>query len=257
MGSVDAEGTAEGRPAPESEATESTPVAGPEGADAAQGPETDDGSASSAEAVAAKGTQDEDTGGDEGSGSSLRLSQAGEALAEVAAALVQEPVSLSPSPPGPLPEEPVTFAVACERLGVSPYVLRRLMDDYEDVLPPLVEAGTERQLPPDAVRMLATIARWRNDGVGREEIVRRLRAGEAEAAAGDGTDGPPVERLVNELGRLHDELRRNEERRAEDRDRLLTAMMRNSQELQQLRYELAVARSRKERRKGFWGRLFG
>jgi DNA-binding transcriptional MerR regulator len=194
-----------------------------------------------------------------------RIPAAGEALAEVAAAVLgPEPVAAVPvgGEAAPGPDLPLSFAQACARLGTSPHVLRRLMDEYEEVLPPLVDAGPERHLPPGAVELLGRILRWRQEGRTRQEIVTLARGlGAAqEQAAGPAGAGPEevAQRLVAELARLHDELRRTEERRAEDRDRLLTALMRTHQELQHLRYELAAARSRKERRRrGLWGRLFG
>ena len=186
-----------------------------------------------------------------------RLTMTGDALAEAAATLLDDGPATVPPGDLPAPGEALTFAEGCARLGVTPYILRRLMDDYEDTLPPLVEVGTERRLPPPALDILARIVRWRGEGLGREEILRRIRAGEAEPTADDDVQGQAVDRLVGELGRLHQELQRSEARRAEDRDRLLTTLMRTNQELQQLRYEMAAAKSRKERRKGFWARLFG
>lgn len=185
-----------------------------------------------------------------------RLEISGAALAEAAATLLGEAPTALPAPGNPPAgdDAPLTFADGCARLGITPYILRRLLDDYEDILPPLVEVGTERRMSPLVLDMLAAIVRWRGEGLGHDEIVRRVRAG--GAAPDDDADGQAVDRLVGELGRMHQELQRSEARRAEDRDRLLTALMRNSQELQHLRYEMAAGKSRKERRKGFWSRLF-
>lgn len=55
-------------------------------------------------------------------------------------------------------------------------------------------------------------------------------------------------RLTAELESFAKELRRSEERRAEDRDKLLTALMRTHQEIQQLKYEISLARSRRDRK---------
>lgn len=63
--------------------------------------------------------------------------------------------------------------------------------------------------------------------------------------------------LLSRLERLTQELARSEEKRVEDRDRMLTALMRTQQEIQHLRYELATRASRKDRKKGFFSRLFG
>ena len=63
--------------------------------------------------------------------------------------------------------------------------------------------------------------------------------------------------LLNGLERLSNELERSEEKRVEDRDRLLTALMRTQQEIQHLRFELVSQASRRARKKkGFFARLF-
>lgn len=63
--------------------------------------------------------------------------------------------------------------------------------------------------------------------------------------------------LMAHLDHLARALNRSEERRARDRDRLLTALMRTQQEIQQLRYELIGQRSRRQRKRGFLVRLLG
>lgn len=188
------------------------------------------------------------------------------------------PGSESPAP-GPEPHAPpeaeaaapaaLSFAEACRALAVSPHVLRRVMDDYEEILPPLLESGPERRLPAATLTALSVIVSWRNAGVAHEEILRRLRGGPAaESGGGAGGSaeaaaaaelavaaGPALDRLLGEVTSLHDQMRRSEERQAEDRDRLLTALMRTHQEIQHLRFEVAAA-PRRERRRGLWARLF-
>lgn len=156
----------------------------------------------------------------------------------------------------PLPDgETVGFARACEVLGLTPHVLRRLLDDFEDVLPPVRSDDGERGLAPSAMPVLAAIASWRADGMAHDEVHRR-----AQAMVAQGTLVPAVdsgtERLVAEIARVHADLLRSEQRRGEDRDRMLTALMRTQQELASLRLELA-ARHRRERKHGFWSRWFG
>lgn len=194
-------------------------------------------------------------------GSPLHLQALGDALAQAAAGVLgdDEPVAARAAVPEASGADPVTFARACELLGVSPHVLRRLMDDYEELLPPLIEAGRERRLPGAAIGLLGQILRWRNDGLGPEEVLRRVRGAEAavEGAADEAAPGGvPLEHMLGELAWVHEQLERSEARRAEDRDRLLTALMRTNQELQHLRYEMA-GRPRRERRRGFWARIFG
>lgn len=139
---------------------------------------------------------------------------------------------------------PITPAAACQQLGVPPYVLRALLDDYADWLAP-AEAG----LTPETVRRLATVVGWRAEGLSADAIRSRLAGGEGA------TD--PLATLIARLGQVQAELTRGEERRAQDRDRLMMTLVRTQQEIQQLRHELGETRSRRDRRRGFWRRLFG
>ena len=160
--------------------------------------------------------------------------------------------------------EPLSFAQACAALSLSAYVLRRLLDDFEDVLPPLVEGRGERLVPASALVILTALATGRDEGLDPDELRRRALAMRG-AAAGDppattpqaGEADPVAQSLVEQVARLEEAISRQEERQAEDRDRLLTALMRTNQELQSLRYDLAAGRARRERRKGLWSRLFG
>jgi len=104
---------------------------------------------------------------------------------------------------------------------------------------------------------------WDVDRAG--EIVARL-SGEApdEASSldrfGPEAAGPVVvERaLLAEMGSLRDELRQMDEKRQEERDKLITALMRTQHELQSLRYEVGATLSRRDRKRkrGFLAWLF-
>lgn len=159
--------------------------------------------------------------------------------------------------------EPLSFAQACAALSLSAYVLRRLLDDFEDVLPPLVEGRGERLVPASALAILTALATWRAEGLDADELRRRalelrgVAAGDLPATEAQAEGDPVAQRLVEQVARLEEAISRQDERQAEDRDRLLTALMRTNQELQSLRYDLAAGRARRERRKGLWGRLFG
>jgi DNA-binding transcriptional MerR regulator len=174
-----------------------------------------------------------------------------------------------------------TFAEVCSLLNLSPYTLRGLLADYGDVLG-LGGIGQEevptgkRRLPEWAFRLLKEVVALRNAGLSREEIRDRLRA-LAEAAAGlalvPGYQGPGgsgqlvryVDRatardllLIEKIEHLSEQLARSEQKRAEDRDRLLMALLRTQQEIQQLRYELVARGTRRDRkRRSIWARLFG
>lgn len=163
---------------------------------------------------------------------------------EVAAATLPVITAVPPS---------VTLGEACALLGISPYVLRRLLEEFADMLPPPVEIAGERRLETAVVGMLATLVRWRGEGLSPEEMRRRMRAfGDGVPQERQQEAGDPLRTAVDEL---RQELKRTEHKQAEDRDRLLTLLMRTNQELQQLRHELSM-RPRRERRRGFWQRLF-
>ncbi len=69
----------------------------------------------------------------------------------------------------------------------------------------------------------------------------------------------PAERvLIEEIASLRKELKQMDERRKEERDKLMTALMRTQHELQSLRYEVGVSLTRRDRKKkkGFWAWLF-
>lgn len=147
----------------------------------------------------------------------------------------------------PVPEpsgEPVPLADACQRLGLTPYVLRGLLDEYAEWL----SAG-EGGLAPEAVERIGAIVRWRAEGVPPDVIRARLAGGEAEV--------DPLSTLVGRLAQLQTELARSEERRAQDRDRLMMTLVRTQQEIQRLRHDLSETRSRRDRHRGLWRRLFG
>lgn len=58
--------------------------------------------------------------------------------------------------------------------------------------------------------------------------------------------------LLNKLERLTHELSQSEQRRVDDRDRLLTVLMRTQVEIQQLRHEMAAQASRRDRKQPSW-----
>ncbi len=79
-----------------------------------------------------------------------------------------------------------------------------------------------------------------------------------DALAGPDPSEPVLERaLLAEIAALREELQKMDEHRREERDRLLTALMRTQHELQSLRYEVGVTLSRRDRKrkKGFWAWL--
>ena len=79
-----------------------------------------------------------------------------------------------------------------------------------------------------------------------------------ERVGGSGDDLPAAKAaLLDQIGALREELQTMDEHRREERDKLLTALMRTQHELQSLRYEVGVSLSRRDRKrkKGFWAWL--
>ena len=162
------------------------------------------------------------------------------AHAEAAAALEAGLPAATPADLVPLP------AVA-SALGLPPYVLRSLLDDYADVVATARTAGGQLALDPEALVRMRSIAAGHAQGLSADEIRQRLAA--------QGEQPAPAEALLDRLELLQAELAQSERRRVEDRDRLLLALVRTQQEIQHLRVELSG--TRRSRRKGFWARLFG
>ena len=146
----------------------------------------------------------------------------------------------------------VSLADACTLLGCTPHVLRRLLDEFGDHLPPLLEIAGERRLPTSASGTLEAILRWRSEGAAAADIQNRLVALRRE---GDTRQARDQDMVLTAMAELRPELRQSINRQVEDRDRLVTMLMRTNQQLNQMRFELA-SRPRRERRKSWWQRLF-
>ncbi len=186
---------------------------------------------------------------------------------------------------------------ACEQLGIAPKAFRQLMTEFGDLIDPPRPStdGLGQEISQGSLGVLKKALERRNLGQSIQEIRAALKAQSdpgavrdaglvaapaSEVAAGmeqvaatatlpaQGAAAAPLlalasepetyDELVKRVETLAGELAKSEERRAEDRDRLLTALMRNQQEIQHLRFELVTHHSRKERKKrGFWARLFG
>lgn len=191
---------------------------------------------------------------------------------------------------GEAAEGACTAAEACRILDLAPEALDRAVVDFGDQLRVSTQDGAPR-IPAASLGALSAVVRWRAEGVAGDVIRARtallLRSRplaalmrddgpvpavqaerEAAAALEVGSpapaghprplgDGPDVgTELLAQVGRLHDTLARTGERWAEDRDRLLTALMRTQQELQSLRVEVAP-HARRNRRRGLWSKLWG
>lgn len=158
-----------------------------------------------------------------------------------------------------LEAEGYSYSDCCERLGIAPHTFRQILFEYSDVIG---DEGDESQtLSPDAFERLQRVIALRNGGATPEQI----RAVFLPVPADDPLVMPALalpdsslsdDPLMARLEELARELRLSEERRREDRDRVLLAMVRAQQEIEHLRYELAATASRRDKKKrGFWARL--
>ncbi len=156
-------------------------------------------------------------------------------------------------------EKVVTLPDLGERLGLSPKVFRSYLAEFGDLLAVRKDGG-DKVLTRDGALLLEKIHKFAQIGLTAEEIRGELGAtvgtnspvevAEDVAVAGETVeDEDPLLREI--LGRLE----RIEDRRMEDRDKLMLTLIRTQKEIQQLRYELAAREGR--RRGGFFARLFG
>lgn len=152
-----------------------------------------------------------------------------------------------------------SYSACCERLGIAPHTFRQILFEYSDVIG---DEGDESQtLTEDAFIRLQRVLALRNGGATPEQIravfLPAPTDDELEPTSLAIPDSPlPDDPLMARLEELTRELRLSEERRREDRDRVLLAIIRAQQEIEHLRYELAATSSRRDRKKrGFWARL--
>ncbi|MGE5560294.1 MAG: hypothetical protein ACM3XN_04460 [Chloroflexota bacterium] len=155
--------------------------------------------------------------------------------------------------------EGYSYSDCCERLGIAPHTFRQILFEYSDIIG---EEGDESQtLSGESFDRLQRVLALRNGGATPEQIrAVFLPATTAEPIVPSlmlPDAALPEDPLLARLEELTRELRLSEERRREDRDRVLMAMVRAQQEIEHLRYELAATASRRDRKKkGFWARLF-
>ncbi len=141
-----------------------------------------------------------------------------------------------------------------QRMGIGPKAFRAILGVYSDLLP-VVEVGEERGLEGSCVQLLERIHTRTLEGHTEDEIRSELElsSGMEETSAAVDMQAVDSEGEVLEILRdLRQQLQRMEEKRAEDRDKLMMMLLRTQKEMQQVRYELAKTRGR--RRKGLWNR---
>lgn len=136
-------------------------------------------------------------------------------------------------------------AEAIKALQIDSRTFRSLLKEFGEQLGD--DAAT---LGSETLSKLKEILRWRSEGMKAVEISARLAGQEVAPTASGGV-------VLERLEVITSELEKSEKHRLEDRDRLLTAMMRTQQELTHLRYEMSSFASRKDRRRSLWARVLG
>lgn len=132
---------------------------------------------------------------------------------------------------------------ACRRLNTTPRALRAIWTRFAPVLG---EERLPRQLDERQMRLVARALEWTAAGRADEEVAAAL------ALEAEGAEPALALELRERLDSIVSTINRNEHRRAAEHDRVVTALMRTQQELSHLRYELAAATPRKERRRPPW-----
>ena len=139
-----------------------------------------------------------------------------------------------------------------QRMGIGPKAFRAILSVYSDLLP-VVEVGEERGLEGSCVQLLERIHKRTLEGHTEDEIRSELELSSGIEETSAAVDMPAVDaegEVLEILRDLRQQLQRMEEKRAEDRDKLMMLLLRTQKEMQQVRYELAKTRGR--RRKGLW-----
>lgn len=178
-------------------------------------------------------------------------------------------------------KEFVSYEEACVLLNLTPRVFRAILADFEAEIT-AAHAGLDvpaKHLTVGAYERLQRIVEMRGAGSDDAEIKAALASvgpASVEAAA---TSRPaviafstptPISEVpaiydpdLTELGPLMEKvslllehLQAMEERQREERERLLNTLLRTQQEVQSLRYELTAQKSRRDRKKSFWARLW-
>lgn len=154
-------------------------------------------------------------------------------------------------------EKLFSFQEACAALNISPRTFRSVLEEFSGILSAGDgNGGPQGELAAKDLEILKRIIGLRGEGLSNEAIIDRLQR---ERGRMQGEAVNPTDRLLLEkLDLLAEELMKSEERRIEDRDRLLTALLRTQLQIQHLRSELAGSRSRRDRKgRGLLERLLG
>ncbi|HEY3315808.1 MAG TPA: hypothetical protein VGL40_11110 [Bacillota bacterium] len=178
-------------------------------------------------------------------------------------------------------KEFVSYEEACVLLNLTPRVFRSILADFETEIVS-VQAGLDvpaKHLTVGAYERLQRIVEMRGGGSGDTDIkaaLATMTAASAEAAASSrpaviafptptpvsevpavyDADLADLSLLMERVGQLVGHLEAMEAQQREERERLLNTLLRTQQEVQSLRYELTAQKSRRDRKKSFWARLW-
>ena len=148
-------------------------------------------------------------------------------------------------------EDPARLGLAPVESAAAPYPAAGRSSVPSELLPSL--AASEGPTPEDSTPKPEDSAPNAEDSAPKAEDLSPAALLGEEPASTDRTELA----LIREIAALREELHRMDQSRQEERDRLITALMRTQHELQSLRYELGVSLSRRERKrkKSFWAWL--
>ncbi len=178
-------------------------------------------------------------------------------------------------------KEFVSYEEACVLLNLTPRVFRAILTDFEAEIT-AVQTGLDvpgKHLTVGAYERLQRVVEMRGAGSADAEIKAALSSMTPASAEAAATARPAVIAFptptpasevpavydpdLTELGPLMEKvslllehLQAIEERQREERDRLLNTLLRMQQEVQSLRHELTAQKSRRDRKKSFWVRLW-
>lgn len=158
----------------------------------------------------------------------------------------------------------LTYQECCDRLNIALHTLRQILFEYSELIGDEDDDG--QRLCPEAFDRLRRVVALSDGGADREQI-RAVMAPVSAAPSGSDLvlrdlslaelgDDFPDDPVLERLERLTRQLEQSELRQRDERDRVLLALIRAQQEIEHLRYEVAAAGSRRDRKKrGFWARL--
>ena len=138
-----------------------------------------------------------------------------------------------------------TIQAICKETGMSVKSFRKLQQRFADLLP-MEERNGKKGLGPESYAKLQLILHSQQQGMNDEAIRQQFHRPPEDPVVSQ------EHALLQKLEAMNELLERQEKRQTEERDRLMMVLMRTQQEIQHLRYEVAAAKSRRDRKKPWW-----